>query len=622
MSRSVTTVTGLLAYLAEQFEELHTVQEEAFWIDHMHLSGDAEAASKRLVDARVTFNAFCSNPEHWEQVQDALTVATNTEDVIDLHGWQRLFDGRVIHDPNARALQNEVVGLETMLGTKRNGQTWGLMNPLTGVFEKMGQRQMMLIALSDPSEMRRRAAHNGQLKVEPFLLENGYIELVKLRNRLARTLGYEDFYDMRVQQIEGMSKTELFNLLDRFVDGIKDKVHQTIDRFAAEFGDSVREPWNVSYYTKGKTAGEIDPYFDFTQVIKNWLLTYASLGIDYDGASLTMDLMDRVDKYPNGFMHIPGLTVDARGTHQAAKINLASNAVPNQMGSGLETLRTLLHECGHAAHFARMRARAPCLVSEYLPIATGLLESQSKFLDGFAEDPLWRARYLTDRAGNPMPPNLILKAFAEEKRMRGFAVMNGLTTVLGERQVYEMDENEMTPDRMIEDARSLERRLLGTNGAMRPIFSVPHLLDGDSAANYHSYALAAMGVAQMRAFFLKRDGYLIDNPKIGPDIAEHFWTPGGLTTLPNALVSMTGEPFSPDAFIDECNVDVEAVCAEAARQMQEMDRIDTVALDHVDLNVRVRLVHGSEQIADNLNGYEQMCDDFKRWVDQQSVASP
>ena len=29
------------------------------------------------------------------------------------------------------------------------------------------------------------------------------IEIVKLRNRLARLLGYEDFYDYKVQQAEG-----------------------------------------------------------------------------------------------------------------------------------------------------------------------------------------------------------------------------------------------------------------------------------------------------------------------------------------------------------------------------------------------------------------------------------
>ncbi len=57
----------------------------------------------------------------------------------------------------------------------------------------------------------------------------------------------------------------------------------------------------------------------------------------------------------------------------------------------------------------------------------------------------------------------------------------------------------------------------------RPLLAIPHLLNQESACAYHGYLLALMAVEQTRAYFLKRDGYLTDNPRIGPDLAAHYW---------------------------------------------------------------------------------------------------
>ena len=48
----------------------------------------------------------------------------------------------------------------------------------------------------------------GPLVAESFAL------IVKKRNALAKKLGYEDYYDMKVQQAEGFSKRRLFEIMD------------------------------------------------------------------------------------------------------------------------------------------------------------------------------------------------------------------------------------------------------------------------------------------------------------------------------------------------------------------------------------------------------------------------
>ena len=38
----------------------------------------------------------------------------------------------------------------------------------------------------------------------------------------------------------------------------------------------------------------------------------------------------------------------------------------------------------------------------------------------------------------------------------------------------------------------------------------------------HGYVLAEMAVHQTRYFFLRRDGHLIDNPRIGPELCASY----------------------------------------------------------------------------------------------------
>lgn len=75
--------------------------------------------------------------------------------------------------------------------------------------------------------------------------------------------------------------------------------------------------------------------------------------------------------------------------------------------------------------------------------------------------------------------------------------------------------------------------------------AIPHLLSQESACSYQGYLLALMAVEQTRHFFMQRDGYLTDNPAIGPSLARHYWQPGNSVSHDATLVSLTGEGFNP-----------------------------------------------------------------------------
>ena len=57
------------------------------------------------------------------------------------------------------------------------------------------------------------------------------------------------------------------------------------------------------------------------------------------------------------------------------------------MGSGKTALATLLHEGGHAAHFANIEQATPLASQERAPTSVAYAENQSMFLDSLAGAP-------------------------------------------------------------------------------------------------------------------------------------------------------------------------------------------------------------------------------------------
>ena len=72
------------------------------------------------------------------------------------------------------------------------------------------------------------------------------------------------------------------------------------------------------------------------------------------------------------------------------------------------------------------------------------------------------------------------------------------------------------------------------------MLAVPHLLTAEASAYYHGYIMAEMAVHQTRAHFIKEDGHLVDNPRIGPALAEHYWRPGNAVSFDDTLRGLTG----------------------------------------------------------------------------------
>jgi Zn-dependent oligopeptidase len=350
--------------------------------------------------------------------------------------------------------------------------------------------------------------------------------------------------------------------------------------------------------------------------VRRWGRSFAALGIEYDGAELVLDLVDRPGKYENGFMHGPVVAWRREGSRVPARIHFTANAIPGMVGSGHRATQTLFHEGGHAAHFANVDMPAPCFGQEFAPTSVGFSETQSMFLDSLLDDAEWQRRYARDRAGEPMPLELIRRGIEARQPFAAWGARAMLAVCYAERALYEVPEGELTPERALEEVRAVERRLLFLErGSPRPVLSVPHLLAGDSSAYYHGYVLAEMAVHQTRDFFRARDGHLVDDPRIGSDLREHYWRPGNSQSFDALVRGLVGAPLGAQAMADSVTGTTDEALARATERIERLAEVPEHA-GPVELNGRVRVVHGRETVAElEPGGFEAFADAFAAWVD-------
>ena len=114
-----------------------------------------------------------------------------------LQCFEKTFLCYIIEDADALALKARINDLEAELAQSRNKMTLGYTNPTDGSFVSMSSVQLRNTMRTADNEDLRLACFNAMRGIGPFVAEK-FCEIVKLRNVFARSLGYEDFYDMKV----------------------------------------------------------------------------------------------------------------------------------------------------------------------------------------------------------------------------------------------------------------------------------------------------------------------------------------------------------------------------------------------------------------------------------------
>lgn len=606
--------------LNRDYLAVHQAKEELFWQLYMGTGNDD--VSERFSAAESAYKRFISQPQRLAELRTHLATLENSPRdeqqqalLHGLQGWYRFFDCNVIEDPQAQALMDEIITAESALYAKRKSYE---MTHLDAKGERVSASlgELLTNQTTNDTEAYRQSSQQALRDLEQWLLQNGFPELISLRNRFARQMGYRNYFDYKVNKTERMTPEQLFAILDPFEEQTREANTRSLKNLADEKGEEALQPWNIRYASAGDVTRQLDPYFPFSASLERWINSFKRLRIGFNGAEMQLDLLVRKGKYENGFMHGPVPPFVQEGKWVPARINFTSLAKPDQIGSGASGINTLFHEGGHAAHFANIRQNAPCFSQEFPPTSMAYAETQSMFCDSLLGDADWLKRYAKNAQGETIPDELIRADISTQQPMRAFSERHILLVPYFEWQLYSWDDEARTPEAMTKLARDTEQRILGISGSPRPTLAIPHLLSMESACSYQGYLLALMAVEQTRSYFLQRDGYLTDNPAIGPDLAQHYWHPGNSVSHDDTLRSLTGEGFNPAYLAKACNLTVDEAWQQAEGMMAKAAARPQPAADF-DLSARIRVVDGSRVLADNEQSDEKMCQDFAAFIERE-----
>jgi hypothetical protein len=609
--------------LNRDYLRLHQSEGELYWETHTGQSDahDALAASNL---ARKTFLAdadrIAQSRKHLAALERAEPSAELDALNVGLSGWIKAFECNTMGSERAVAMQAELIRMDADLFARRQSYQMHHLNA-AGQREEASPAALRANLAANPDEAARRSSHDALQGLERWVLENGFLEIVARRNALARELGYRNFFDYRLHTHSAMTSAQLFEVFDAFERKTRNAHHLSLKRLAQTHGEAALRPHNLSFSIHGSATLAADAYFPFSKALERWAESFRRMGVSYRGARIEIDLLERRGKFPTGFCvaPIPGYHDDVLGWIPA-DVRFTSTARLRQTGAGMRGLNVLFHEAGHAAHLSNVTLNSPCFTQEFAPTTPAFLEAQAKFFDALPSDACWMRRYARNADGEVMPDEMIRERIETRQRFRAYSERRDLVPTYFEHALYSMDDAERTIDSVLELARSVTQRMLGIEDHTDYVLAMPHPVYHDIAVHYHGYLLAKMAAAQTRAYLTRTLGFIVDNPAVGPLLAQHCWAAGNSLTLDQTLQSLTGEPLNASWLAAECNCSPQEAWALAEKTSASSERA-TARAGSGDLAASISVVHGAERIATNGESLQAMYAAFEGWVSGQTQAA-
>jgi peptidyl-dipeptidase A len=208
------------------------------------------------------------------------------------------------------------------------------------------------------------------------------IELVKLRNKAAKSLGFSDYYEMQLQLTEQdpAEIAALFDQLDSLTRGPFVILKREIDSaLAARFGitRSQLRPWHYQdrffQGAPGIYAVNLDSYYTDKDPVALARTYFAGIGLPVDSILARSDLYERPGKYQHAY---------CSDIDRAGDVRAVCNVRPDYSWTN-----TMLHELGHGVYDYYNDRQLPWLLRNAAHSFTS--EAVANFFGKLAGNPKW-----------------------------------------------------------------------------------------------------------------------------------------------------------------------------------------------------------------------------------------
>jgi peptidyl-dipeptidase A len=371
------------------------------------------------------------------------------------------------------------------------------------------------------------------------------MHLVRLRNREAQRLGFDNYYAMSMQ-LQELDEERLFALLDTLKtesDPIWHTYKTELDReLAARFHitpDAVR-PWhhaNKFFQEPGPGDADLDRFFTDKNLEALTAQFFAAIGLPVEDLLQSADLYEREGKCQHAFC----MDMDRRGD-----VRVLCNCRSNERWMG-----TMLHEFGHAVYDKFTDHDLPYLLRG--PAHTLTTEAIALFMGRLTKNADWLKRY----AGvEPEEAERIAASAQRELRDHLLVFMRWCFVMAHfERELYRNPEQDL--DALWWSLVAKYQDLKCPPEARQPGMWASKIHLASSPVYYHNYLLGEMVASQLlrhiQTVVLAGEDAdaLIDSPRVGAYLKEQMFYPGAVRPWEDWLEHATRERLTPSYFVQQ-----------------------------------------------------------------------
>lgn len=524
---------------AAQFLAGHTAEVEPLSTDYnlkywqASLSGTPEAAA-RSAEAKERLLGVYTRPAEYARVK-ALAAAGGHDPVtarqlrlVALDYASRQMDPAVLAD---------IVRREEEIESSFNA----FRATLDG--ERVTENDLRRRLREERDPAARRAAWEASKQIGALVHER-LIDLVRLRNREARRLGYRDFYAMSLE-LQELDERVLFDTLGR-LKSLSEAPFRAMkaaldgglaDRWGLKAAEFTPWPWMYGdpFFQEappGAAEVDLDAVFEGADLEKLTLDTFAALGLPVDDLFARSDLYEKEGKCQHAFC----THIDRKGD-----VRVLCNVKPDEYW-----MSTLLHEFGHAAYDKFLDPALPFTLRQ--PAHTLSTEAIAMLMGRLTRDSAWLER----QAGVPAPEARRIAAEVARALRVGqlIFVRWGMLVVHFERELYRDPERDLNTLwwSMAEDFQGV-RPPAGRNA---PDWASKIHFSG-APVYYQNYLLGEMTASQLHHTLTRELGApsCAGRPETGRFLRERFFKTGALHDWNETLRRATGEPLNPDYFLKQ-----------------------------------------------------------------------
>jgi peptidyl-dipeptidase A len=510
--------------LVEQLQEGIAAREIpfhlAYWDSQVEATPDND---RRRAEAELELRRYKGDPEALRAVQRALD-----DD---------------LHEPKLKR-QLEVLRLTltaNQMDEPRRAELVELSSAVEGDFttfraeadgRRLSENDIIDILRTSDDDADRRSAWEASKQIGPVVAER-VRELARLRNSVARDLGYADHYAMALalQELdEGWlfaTLGELERLTERPFKAYKRALDDALRR---RFGIDEVMPWHYSdpFFQMVPMDGRVDlgPVLSGIDLVEATKQTFAALGIDISGALAKSDLYPREGKSQHAFC----LDIDRSGED----VRILANIVPGEYWA-----EVILHESGHAAYDLSIDHRVPYLL--HRPAHTFVTESIALLCGRLIREAEWLARFGGLAGGEARALEQRLQVAAASQLL--VFVRWGLVMVHFERALYSDPEADL--DALWWELVERFQGVVPPPGRRAPDWATKiHL--AVAPVYYHNYILGELVASQLRRALRERFGSLLV-PAAGAWLRDELFAHGNLVHWDDLLRTALGAGPSPRA---------------------------------------------------------------------------